>query len=68
MKKVGDLFVFAQSNGTVNDDEMFTMPHYEPQKAIFLSLIHVAVKRRRDLMDTPVGHLTSARHSRVCLN
>ena len=25
---------FYQSNDTDNDDEMFTMPHYEPQKAI----------------------------------
>ena len=34
---------------------MLTTPHYKPQENDFLSLIHVALKRRRELMDTP-GH------------
>ena len=42
---------FYQSNGTTNYDEMLTMPHNEPT---LLSSIHVVLKRRRDLMDTPV--------------
>lgn len=45
---------FYQSNGTTNDNEMLTMPHTEPQGDNFLSSIHVALKYRRDLMDTPV--------------
>ena len=32
---------------------MLTKPHYELQEEDFLPLIHVALKRRRELMDTP---------------
>ena len=42
---------FYQSTGITNYDEMLTMPHNEPT---LLSPIHVVLKRRRDLMDTPV--------------
>jgi hypothetical protein len=37
------------------DDETLTMPRYEPEEDIFLSLIHLALKVCSDMMATP-GH------------
>ncbi len=46
---------FYQGTHGTNDVELLSIAHYEPQEDDFLSLIHVALKIRRELIDTP-GH------------
>ena len=46
---------FYQSTHASSDEEMSGFGHYEPPEDDFLSLIHVALKIRRELIDTP-GH------------
>ena len=46
---------FYQSTYASSDEEMSSFAHYEPPEDDFLSLIHVALKIRRELIDTP-GH------------
>ena len=36
-------------------DEMLTMPTFKPEEDDFLSMIHIALKLRREIVDTP-GH------------
>ena len=46
---------FYQSTHASSDEEMSSFAHYEPPEDDFLSLIHVALKIRRELIHTP-GH------------
>jgi hypothetical protein len=46
----------AVSGLTDEADEQLTMPRFEPEEDIFLSLVHVALKLRGDLLDKP-GHV-----------
>ena len=45
----------AVSQLATETDELLTMPTYAPHEDIFLSLVHVALKIRGDLMEAP-GH------------
>lgn len=41
---------------TQKDVDILTIPKYEPQDDIFLSLVHVALKVRSDMLETPGHH------------
>jgi hypothetical protein len=41
--------------GETEDDDMLTMPRYKSDDQDFLSLVHVALKIRSDMVETP-GH------------
>ena len=51
--KFANVALSKLANERADTDDLLTMPRYEPQEDIFLSLPHVALKIRRDLMDEP---------------
>ena len=51
--KFANVAVSKLANERADIDDLLTMPTYEPHKDIFLSLVHVALKIRGDLMEEP---------------
>lgn len=51
--KFANVAVSKLVNERADTDDLLTMLTYEPQEDIFLSLVHVALKIRRDLMEEP---------------
>ena len=51
--KFANVAVSKLANERADTDDLLTMPSYEPHEDIFLSLVHVALKIREDLMEEP---------------
>ena len=51
--KFANVAVSKLANERADTDDLLTMPTYEPHEDIFLSLVHVALKIRGDLMEEP---------------
>ena len=51
--KFANVALSKAANKRADTDDLLTRPRYEPQEDIFLSLVHVALKIRRDLMEEP---------------
>ena len=45
--------IAEQFYNNADDDEMLTIPSYQPQEDTFMSLLHVALKIMRDLIAQP---------------
>lgn len=48
--KFANVAVSKLANERAETDDLLTVPTYEPHEDTFLSLVHVALKIRRDLM------------------
>ena len=51
--KYANIAVSKLANESADTDDLLTMPTYKPHEDIFLSLVHVALKIRGDLMEKP---------------
>ena len=51
--KFANVALSKLANERTDTDDLLTMPRYEPQEDIFLSLVRAAMKIRRDLMEEP---------------
>ncbi len=51
--KYANIAVSKLANESAETDDLLTMPTYQQHEDIFLSLVHVALKIRGDLMEKP---------------